>query len=78
MKIDITKWKDKIIENTCELINIPSVYEKSTNPKTPFGKENAKALKQTLDFVVIAETTTINKIYQNAPAICSDTTSGSK
>ena len=36
--------KDKIIKSTQELIQIPSVYEKSNNPHMPFGKNVNDAL----------------------------------
>ena len=35
----IDSQKDEIIQKLKELINIPSVYEKSDNPNMPFGKK---------------------------------------
>jgi len=46
-KIDLLK-KD-IINSTCELINIPSVYSSDSQPNAPFGKNIAIALDSTLD-----------------------------
>ena len=37
-----------LISNLQDLINIPSVFEESINPKEPFGKNTAKALDFTL------------------------------
>ena len=48
-KIDIQKWKDDIIKNTCELIQIPSVYEESEDITKPFGKEVENALEYMLN-----------------------------
>ena len=47
-KIDITKWKDDIIKSTCELIQIPSVHQESTDLNKPFGDGTANALKYIL------------------------------
>ena len=33
----IDSLKDKIIEKTCNFINIPSVSEETQNPDMPFG-----------------------------------------
>lgn len=44
----IDKFKNDIISSTCRLIEIPSVYEKSDNPKTPFGKNANSALEYIL------------------------------
>ena len=40
--------KDEIIKETCNLINIPSVY-KEDNSNTPFGEDANKALEYTLN-----------------------------
>ena len=45
----INNFKDNIIKTTQELIKIPSVYENSTDPKMPFGKNINSALEYTLD-----------------------------
>lgn len=44
----IEKNKQEIITKTQELIQIPSVYEKSDNPYEPFGKNANKALEYML------------------------------
>lgn len=41
--------ENEIVKNLQELIKIPSVYEKSENPKEPFGKNTIKALNFVLD-----------------------------
>ena len=43
----IDKLKDKIISSTCEIINIPSVFD--DNDDTPFGIRTVEALKYMLD-----------------------------
>lgn len=45
----INNLKENIINSTCEIINIPSVYEKSENPTMPFGENCNKALEYILD-----------------------------
>ena len=45
----IDNLKDAIVRTTQELIRIPSVYEKSTNEKLPFGKNVNSALEYMLD-----------------------------
>ena len=45
----IDNLKDAIVRTTQELIRIPSVYEKSTNEKMPFGKNVNSALEYMLD-----------------------------
>lgn len=45
----INNLKDDIINSTCEIINIPSVLEKSDNPSMPFGENCNKALEYILD-----------------------------
>lgn len=45
----IDNLKDAIVRTTQELIRIPSVYEKSTNKKMPFGKNVNSALEYMLD-----------------------------
>ena len=44
----IDKIKDEIINSTCEIINIPSVFN-NDGSNTPFGKDTVKALKYVLD-----------------------------
>ena len=41
--------KDEMIENLQKLIQIPSVYEESKNPKMPFGENANKALEYMLE-----------------------------
>ena len=41
----IENYKNEIIENTCKLIKIPSVYEKTNNQQKPFGENCNKALE---------------------------------
>ncbi len=41
----IENYKNEIIENTCNLIKIPSVYEKTNNQQKPFGENCNKALE---------------------------------
>ena len=48
-KIDISKWRDDIIKSTCELIQIASVYQDSTNISKPFGTKTAEALEYMLN-----------------------------
>jgi len=43
----IDDMKDKIINSTCQIINIPSVFDNSDN--TPFGIHTVEALKYILD-----------------------------
>lgn len=45
----IENLKDEIIEKTQELIKIPSVHSKSTNPSKPFGENANKALEYILN-----------------------------
>lgn len=45
----IDSQKDEIIQKLKELINIPSVYEKSDNPNMPFGKNAYSALEYILN-----------------------------
>ena len=45
----IDNIKDEIIQKTCELIKIPSVYSYSDNPNHPFGENTAKALDYMLN-----------------------------
>lgn len=45
----IEENKENIIRNLQELIQIPSIYSKSTNPKFPFGENINKALEYTLN-----------------------------
>lgn len=44
----IDNIKDKIINSTCDLINIPSVMNKNDNSGTPFGLNTVKALEYIL------------------------------
>ena len=44
----IDNIKDKIINSTCELINIPSVFDNNDGSNTPFGKNTVKALEYIL------------------------------
>ena len=45
-EMDITNKErvNEIINSTCEIINIPSVLEKSEKPSMPFGENCNKAL----------------------------------
>jgi len=45
----IDNLKEDIINSTCKIINIPSVYEKSDNQIYPFGENCNKALEYVLD-----------------------------
>ncbi len=45
----IDKIKDEIITSTCEIINIPSVFNDSDNSNTPFGKYTVDALEYILN-----------------------------
>lgn len=45
----IDNIKDKIINSTCEIINIPSVFDDNDNSETPFGIHTVKALNYILD-----------------------------
>lgn len=45
----IEDFKDEIIHSTCEIINIPSVFENSNNPNMPFGENCNNALEYMLD-----------------------------
>lgn len=44
----IDEIKDKIINSTCEVINIPSVFNDNDGSKTPFGKYTVEALNYVL------------------------------
>lgn len=46
---DIENLKEKIIQKTQELIQIPSVYSKSNDPRKPFGENINKALEYMLN-----------------------------
>ena len=52
----IEDLKDEIIEETCNLINIPSVSEETGNPDMPFGKEAKKYLAGHMGYIKIANT----------------------
>ncbi len=45
----IENLKDQIINSTCELINIPSVYSDNSNSTMPFGEDCNKALEYMLN-----------------------------
>lgn len=45
----IENIKDKIINSTCEIINIPSVFDDNDNSETPFGIHTVEALNYILD-----------------------------
>ena len=45
----INNLKDDIINQTCKIINIPSVFERSDNPTMPFGKGPNEALEYMLE-----------------------------
>ena len=45
----IDKIKDEIINSTCEVINIPSVFNNNDGSNTPFGSDTVKALEYVLD-----------------------------
>ena len=45
----IDNLKNDIIEQTCKIINIPSVSEETNNPEMPFGEGAKKALEHTLE-----------------------------
>lgn len=45
----IDKMKNKIINSTCELINIPSVFNNTDSSNTPFGKDTVRALEYVLN-----------------------------
>lgn len=45
----IESIKEQIIDSTCAVIRIPSVYSDSENPKEPFGKNAALALEYVLN-----------------------------
>lgn len=45
----IDNIKDKIINSTCEIINIPSVFSNNDNSGTPFGIHTVEALNYILD-----------------------------
>lgn len=45
----IDEIKDAIINSTCEIINIPSVFDDSNSSNTPFGKYTVEALNYILD-----------------------------
>ena len=44
----IDNKKDEIVSQVCRLIQIPSVYEDSTDPTKPFGENTNKALEYAL------------------------------
>lgn len=45
----IDEIKDEIINSTCEIINIPSVFNDNDNSNTPFGEHTVKALNYVLN-----------------------------
>lgn len=45
----IDKLKDEIINSTCNIINIPSVFNDNDNSNTPFGKHTVEALNYVLN-----------------------------
>lgn len=45
----IDQMKDEIINSTCQIINIPSVFDDSDSSNTPFGANTIKALEYILD-----------------------------
>lgn len=45
----VESLKDKIINSTCEIINIPSVFSDDEAPEIPFGKNTLLALNYMLD-----------------------------
>lgn len=45
----IDKIKDEIVNKTCEIINIPSVFNDNDGSNTPFGKHTVEALNYILD-----------------------------
>lgn len=45
----IDNIKNKIINSTCEIINIPSVFNNKDNSNTPFGENTVKALEYMLN-----------------------------
>ena len=45
----IDNLKDKIINSTCEIINIPSVFNDTDGSNTPFGKHTVEALNYVLN-----------------------------
>lgn len=45
----IDKIKDEIIDKTCEIVNIPSVFNDNDGSNTPFGKNTIEALNYILD-----------------------------
>ena len=45
----IDEMKDKIINSTCEIINIPSVFNDNDGSGTPFGKHTVEALNYVLN-----------------------------
>lgn len=45
----IAEMNDKIIKSTCEIINIPSVFDNNDGSNTPFGKYTVEALDYVLD-----------------------------
>jgi len=45
----IDKIKDEIVNKTCEIINIPSVFNDNDGSNTPFGKHMVEALNYILD-----------------------------
>ena len=46
----IEQIKDEIINTTCEVISIPSVFNNNDGLNYPFGKDTVKALEYILDF----------------------------
>lgn len=45
----INNLKDDIVKETCNLINIPSVSEETSNPDMPFGKNANDVLEYALN-----------------------------
>lgn len=45
----IDKMKDEIIKSTCEIINIPSVFDDNDGSNTPFGVNTVRALEYMLN-----------------------------
>lgn len=45
----IDKMKDEIIKSTCEIINIPSVFDDNDGSNTPFGVNTVRALEYVLN-----------------------------
>ena len=49
LNIYIDKMKDEIINSTCELINIPSVFNNTHSSNTPCGEDTVRALEYVLN-----------------------------